>query len=251
MKRVAFIVMLIAFSRMAVAEEAPETKPDEVQSKPTETPDIQTAQEAIDDTWTAKGAALPQRGKFVLDIGAGWPEFRAAVHIGVMNKFTLAPRLTLLYGERHFDVAVGNSVGVLLRFNVYSDEKLNVALEGDPAFVWAYPVASYSDGFVFGLQFGLPAINISYRVIKELSIVTGLNVPIAVLFYDKNKKSHIVGSIPFLLRGGVEWHIPDSSWRLYYTNDIGVEIGIDRAAGVTETKPWFMWKSLFGFAYMF
>jgi hypothetical protein len=251
MKKLATLFMAgaltLLFSGVALAQdETPGAKPgvasdEKPMAKPAEGGADATAEPVAGDNWTAKGAALPKKGQMVLDVGVGWPELRASFHIGILDRLTIVPRLTLFYGARDFKSAVGNTFGVLFRFNVYSQDKLDIALEADPALVLWYPVGFFGQTD-FGLQIGLPALNISYRVIPQLSIITGLNVPIAMSFRN------FCAYIPILVRMGVEWHMPESNWHLYFTNDIGPDIWVVSGGASSVTVRW---NALFGFGYKF
>ena len=160
--------------------------------------------------WTAKGADLVQTGETVLDISIGWPEIRAGVHVPIKEWFEIEPRLTFFYGwsvgENHFTaLALGDTLGVKLKFNVLHRDRFDDSLEADPALVFIYP-AIHQDKFGFGLQLGLPAATFSYKVIDQLWIMAGLDMPIAILFAP----SPVGARIPFLFKFGVEWAIKDN-----------------------------------------
>jgi hypothetical protein len=252
MKKLATLFMAGALtllvSGVALAQdETPGAKPgvaadEKPMAKPAEGGADAAAEPVAGDNWTAKGAALPKKGQMVLDVGVGWPELRASFHIGLLDRLTIVPRLTLFYGAADFRTVVGNTFGALLRFNVYSQDKLDIALEADVAFLLWYPVGNYYGSTNFGFQLGTPALAISYRVIPQLSILTGLNIPIAFKFTNG-----FCAFIPIQLRLGVEWHMPESNWHLYFTNDIGPDIVAASGASSVTVR----WNALFGFGYKF
>ncbi len=160
--------------------------------------------------WTAKGADLVQTGEYVLDVSLGWPEIRAGVHVPVKEWFEIEPRLTFFYGwgagANHFtQVALGDTLGVKLKFNVLHRDRFDVSLEADPALVFVYPAVNQAK-FGFGLQLGLPSATFSYKVIDQLWIMAGLDMPIAIMFTP----SPVGARIPFLFKFGVEWAIKDN-----------------------------------------
>lgn len=124
------------------------------------------------------GQVLGRKGLLGIRIEAGWPGLRATLVWGIAKDLELSPSFQLRWGEHLQAGVVAIEPGVEFRWRLYERSRWSVALYGNPSLVFAFPDDADAE---FGVRLGLPGVLASYQASRDLSLWTGLRMPLALM----------------------------------------------------------------------
>ena len=119
--------------------------------------------------------------KNALHIQVGYPEVDARYHIPILKNFEVAPRLTLYYAHGFAGGALqpgvlGNTLGVILRWTLFSKKRFHLAFRAAPALFVTYVGTGEP---VVGFRLGVPGgLAMDWDVSQEVRIVAGVSLPV-------------------------------------------------------------------------
>ncbi len=164
--------------------------------------------------WSTQGGRTLDPGHYAIEVAAGFPTARLAVHIPLQKHLEVGPFLGFYYFGNVTDpsVRLGNTIGARLKLNVVDRAAFQMALLAQPALI-----IEYDPDIKVGIQISFPELILGYDILHNLQIYGGIKFPMAFVF-DTDYRVRI--RLPLLGQIGVEWGVTPKI-TLFFTADAG------------------------------
>lgn len=164
--------------------------------------------------WSTQGGRTLDPGRYAIEVAAGFPTARLAVHVPLQKHLEVGPFLGFHYfGDvTDRDVRLANTLGARIKLNVVDRGAFQMALLAQPALM-----IEYDPDIRVGIQISLPEVILGYDILANLQVFGGIRFPIAFLF-DTDYRVRV--RLPLLGQVGVEWGVT-SKITLFFTAEAG------------------------------
>ncbi len=164
--------------------------------------------------WSTQGGRTLEPGHYALEVAAGFPDVRIAVHVPLQRHLEVGPFLSFRYFGDVTDekVQLGNAIGARLKLNVVDRGAFQMALLAQPALM-----VSYRPDVLVGIQVSFPELILAYDVLPNLQIYGGFKFPVMFVF-DTDYRVEI--RLPLLADIGMEWGVTQKI-TIFLTADVG------------------------------
>ncbi len=174
-------------------------------------------------------------GEVMIAGAAGWPWIWAQVDIAFDPAFNLGIRASLLYGSPFmaFEPGVGGEASLPMRFHVYGEDRLDLAIFATPAAVFGEAATTGQGGTAASGEFGWGlrlegGLLAGYQALDRVTLILGAGGHLGMVNTPSASDFNLVGAA--FLRAGVEGLISRDTL-LFVLADGGVGFSPTRTGG--------------------
>ena len=178
------------------------------------------------EPFSLTGGQIVPLGSKGLEAGVGYPGLYGAFHLPISEKFEVAPKFAFYYGWDTHAPAVGNLLGVVMKYNLISGPALNLSFLMEPGFMFFY-----HPGTEIAVVIGGPGVVLSYTMEEKFHLIGGLKMPFGFAVHPS-----FSGMIPILFVMGAEFSI-SPNMNLFMNAQIGPDIIATEGGSSAQFSP--------------